>query len=219
MKLGKKIESSVCVLCVLASSVCAESCSSVITGRSFCFFLLLKACEDSPSAGTLGPSFTFTPGQSCSFFHSNMENTSECLWSDHALIKLHSHGPLMSHSRKPPGVLGTAEDVQPVGLWGDEGTEHLGKGMASVISLSLSPPSWAATDALRWWWHRAPEPQAQCTVTDWIHLSLLCFPVGSSWFLVQAHFLQSTCWGHEVTAPINQQKTNTLIQEQKEVFS
>lgn len=47
-------------------------------------------------------------------------------------------------------MLGTAEDVQPVGLWGNEGTEQLRKGMVSVISVSLSPapPSWAATDVL-----------------------------------------------------------------------
>lgn len=38
-------------------------------------------------------------------------------------------------------MLGAAEEVQPVGLWGDEGTEHLGKGMSSVISLSLFPSS------------------------------------------------------------------------------
>lgn len=219
MKLGKKIESSVYVLCVLASSVCVESCPSVIIAVSFCFFPLLKAWEDFPSADTPGQSFTFTLGQRCSFFHSNMENTSEFLWSDHALIKWHSSGPLIRHFRKPPGMLGTAEDVQPVELWGNEGTEQLRKGMVSVISLSPAPPSWAATDVLWWWQHRAPEPQAQCRVTDQIHLSLLCFPVGSSWFLAQAHFLQNTCWGHEVTAPINQQKPNTLIQEQKEVFS
>lgn len=183
------------------------------------FFHCWKPVRTFPSADTPGQSFTFTLGQSCSFFLSNGENTSECLWSDHALIKWHSSGPLIRHSRKLPGMLGTAEDVQPVELWGDEGTEHLRKGMANVICLCLPPPSWAATDVLWWWQHRAPEPRAQCTVTDQIQLSLLCFPVSSSWFLVQAHFLQSTCWGHEVTAPINQQKPNTLIQEQKEVFS
>lgn len=35
----------------------------------------------------------------------------------------------------------------------------------------------------------APESQARCTETDWIHLSLFCFPVGNSWFLTRTHFL------------------------------
>lgn len=127
----------VCPLCPCQLSVCGK--------LSLCYhwsvFLLFSIAESlwGPSSGdTPGQTFTFTLGQSCSFFHSNMENTWECLWSDHALIKWHSSGPLIRHSRKPPGMLGTAEDVQPVGLWGDESTEHLRRGMASVISLSPS---------------------------------------------------------------------------------
>lgn len=47
MKLEKKkIESSVCVLCVLASSACVESCPSVIALLSFFFLALLNVCED-----------------------------------------------------------------------------------------------------------------------------------------------------------------------------
>lgn len=37
-------------------------------------------------------------------------------------------------------MLGTAEDVQAEGLWGDEGTEQEGNGQ-SHLSLSLPPPS------------------------------------------------------------------------------
>lgn len=126
--------------------------------------------------------------------------------------------PLNQTLQETPRDTGNSWGCAASGVMGDEGTEHLRKGMASVISLSLSllpaeQPQMFCDGV------RAPEPQAQRTVTDQIHLSLLCFLVGSSWFLVQAHFLQNTCWGHEVTAPINQQKPNTLIQEQKEVFS
>lgn len=47
MELEKKnFESSVCVLHALASSVCVESCPSVITVLSFFFPALLKVCED-----------------------------------------------------------------------------------------------------------------------------------------------------------------------------
>ena len=45
-EIRKKIESSVCVLCVLASSVCVESCPSVIAVLSFFFLALLKVCEN-----------------------------------------------------------------------------------------------------------------------------------------------------------------------------
>lgn len=55
MKLEKKKKNRiacVCVLCVLASSVCVESCPSVIAVLPFFFLALLKVCEDLLTADT-----------------------------------------------------------------------------------------------------------------------------------------------------------------------
>lgn len=218
MKLGKKIESSVCVLCVLASSVCVWKAVLLLSlvclsAFSYCWkpvrTFLLQTHQVNLLPLHWGRAAAF-PAQIWKIHQSVCDQIK--LWPSGILLALNQT------LQETPRDAGNSWGCAGRGVMG--GWRHRAGGEWPVSSLSVSPSSqWAATDVLWWWWLRAPEPQAQCTVTDQIHLPLLCFPVGSSWFLVQAHFLQSTCWGHEVTAPINQQTPNTLIQEQKEVFS